>query len=292
MRIFRQQVIGDWSDVVLEVCSAAVQFLKEERGDAPQRAVPTAQGGAAADSGSARVHPVDLEKIRFVCATRLTVEQFFATAPLGRSLPFYQSFPPRQRIELRLFKSNTEGLPSVYNIAIEEARSDPAILVFIHDDVYLTDYYWAEHLHEGLTAFEMVGLAGNRRRVPRQASWMYLNGQFERDQDENLSGVIGHGDSFPNLKELSVYGPPCQQVKLLDGVMLAVRSQVLIDSGLRFDPRFTFHFYDLDFCRGAERRGIRMGTWGISIVHASAGKLGGEAWKVAYQEYLKKYGEV
>lgn len=293
MRIFRQRAVGDWSDVVSEARSAAVQFLKEKRGEAPERPTATvAEVRVTPGSGPTRVHPASAEKIRLVCATRLSVDQFFATAPLGRSLPFYQTFPPRQRIELRLFKENIQGLPSVYNLAIEEARVDPAILVFIHDDVYLTDYYWAEHLHDGLKSFDIVGLAGNRRRVPGQASWMYLDGQFQRDHDENLSGVIGHGESFPNLKELSVYGPPCQPVKLLDGVMLAVRSQVLIETDLRFDSRFTFHFYDLDFCREAERRGIRMGTWAISIVHTSAGKLGGKVWRAAYQEYLRKYGEV
>ncbi len=231
------------------------------------------------------------EKIRFVCATRESQKQFFKKSPLGRSLPFYRAFPPRRRIELRLFKENAEGLPSIYNTAIEEAKADPAILVFIHDDVYLSDYYWAERLLDGLRLFDIVGLAGNRRRASGQASWMYLDGEFKRDRDENLSGVIGHGEGFPDLIELSVYGPPGQQVALLDGVMLAVRSDLLIESGLRFDTRFTFDFYDMDFCRQAELRGLRMGTWPISMIHGSAGNLGGEAWRAAYRQYLVKYGE-
>jgi len=230
-------------------------------------------------------------KIRFVSATRLSTDQFFAKAALGRSLPFYRTFPKQQHIELRLFANNTQGLPAIYNIAIEEARIDPAILIFIHDDVYLSDYYWAERLLEALTHFDLVGLAGNRRRVPRQASWMYLDDQFTRDNDDNLSGVIGHGEPFPNLKELSVYGEPGQEVKLLDGVMLAVQSRTLIEKDLRFDPRFQFHFYDMDFCRQAETKGIRMGTSAISLVHASAGVLGVESWRIAYQDYLAKYGE-
>lgn len=231
------------------------------------------------------------DKIRFVCATRLSSEEFFASAPLGRSLPFYRTFPRGQQIELRLFKNNAVGLSTVYNTAIDEARTDPAILVFIHDDVYLNDFYWAEHLMDGLRAFDIVGLAGNRRRVPGQASWMYLDGAFTRDHDENLSGVLGHGKGFPDLIELSVYGPPGQEVKLLDGVLIAARSDVLIRSDLKFDPRFTFDFYDLDFCRQAESRGIRLGTWAISVIHGSAGKLGNDRWRIAYRTYLDKYGE-
>jgi GT2 family glycosyltransferase len=231
------------------------------------------------------------QQIRFVSATRLSSQEFFAQAPLGRSLPLYRTFPKGQQIELRLFPKNREGLASVYNVAIEEARTNPAILVFIHDDVYLSDFYWAEHLHDALKVFDLVGLAGNKRRVARQASWMYLDDRFTCDNYDNLSGVLGHGDPFPNLRQLSVYGEPGQPVKLLDGVMMAIRSQTLIDHELRFDPRFKFHFYDIDFCRQAELRGIRMGTWAISLVHASAGRLGDEAWRAAYQDYLLKYQE-
>src|SRR5262249_3789405 len=107
----------------------------------------------------------------------------------------------------------------------------------------------------------------------------------------NFSGVLGHGDPFPNLRQLSVYGEPGVEVKLLDGVLLAVRSSVLQERDLRFDPCFQFHFYDLDFCRQAELRQLKMGTCAMSLVHASAGELGNEGWRAAYEQYLAKYGE-
>jgi GT2 family glycosyltransferase len=74
--------------------------------------------------------------------------------------------------------------------------------------------------------------------------------------------------------------------------MIAVRSDILMKTRLSFDPRFTFDFYDLDFCRQAESRGIRMGTWAISTIHASSGKLGGDTWRAAYEVYLAKYDEL
>jgi len=37
----------------------------------------------------------------------------------------------------------------------------------------------------------------------------------------------------------------------------------LDQEGAAFDPRFQFHFYDLDFCRQAEQRGLKMGTWAL-----------------------------
>jgi tetratricopeptide (TPR) repeat protein len=291
LRQFRQSCVGDWTSVVAAVRDAASEFLRDVETEGGLGKHPSAAPAPAQPVFSASHRRVVKEKIRFVSATRLSREEFFASSPLGRSLPVYRTFPKRQVIELRLFADNREGLSSIYNTAIEEARSDPAILIFIHDDVYLSDYYWAEHLHDALDHFDLVGLAGNRRRVPRQASWMYLDDQFTRDNYDNLSGVLGHGDPFPNLRQLSVYGEPGQEVKLLDGVLMAARSQLLLDRDLRFDPQFRFHFYDLDFCRQAEMRGIRMGTWAISVVHASAGTLGVDSWRAAYREYLAKYGE-
>ncbi len=236
LRQFRQKQLGDWNSVICELAVAAEAWLKSESaaGTALQLTAPP-------HASTVKSNRIPIETIRFVCATRLSREDFFARAPLGRSLPLYQTFPKRQPIELRLFADNTDGLSGLYNTAIEEARSAPAILVFIHDDVYLSDYYWADRLHQALRSFDIVGLVGNCRRVPRQASWMYLDEHFTCDNYDNFSGVLGHGDPFPNLKQLSVYGEPGREVKLLDGVLMAVRSDALLRQGLRFDPRFKFH---------------------------------------------------
>jgi hypothetical protein len=229
--------------------------------------------------------------IRLVSATRCSREEFFSQTALGQSLRFYRTFPRDLRVELRLFPSNSLGLPAVYNTAIDEAATDPALLVFVHDDVFLNDFHWATHVSVALDTFDLVGLAGNRRRVPRQPSWMYLDDQFTRDESKHLSGVLGHGKGFPELTQLSVYGPPGQEVKLLDGVFLAIHSDTLRTHQLRFDPQFDFHFYDLDFCRQVELRDLRMGTFAASLIHGSAGELGGKAWQQSYQLYLRKYGE-
>src|ERR1700758_1972227 len=102
-------------------------------------------------------------KIRFVVATRESRDNFFANTATGMSLNLYKSFP---FLELDLYDSNTEGLPAVYNRSIEKAKNDPAILVFAHDDVHLTDFYWADRLANALNRFEILGVAGNKRRVP------------------------------------------------------------------------------------------------------------------------------
>jgi hypothetical protein len=73
--------------------------------------------------------------------------------------------------------------------------------------------------------------------------------------------------------------------------LLAARSETLLAKGVEFDERFDFHFYDMDFCRTAERQALRMGTWSLSVIHESGGTYGTPAWRGAYQRYLDKWPE-
>ncbi len=232
-----------------------------------------------------------MEKIRFVCATRETHAHFSTQTMLGRTLQVFERLP---MLELQLFAENSRGLAAVYNEAIEQSKDRPAILVFVHDDVHLTDFYMAGQLDLALRHFDVAGVAGNVRRVPRQPSWYFSSREpgrkGVRDEAQYLSGAVGGGSNFPDC-HLNLYGPTARPCKLLDGLLLAVRSETLHRTGLRFDPRFEFHFYDLDFCRQAELLGLRMGTWPLSVIHASAGNFNSPAWADGYRHYLEKYGE-
>jgi GT2 family glycosyltransferase len=223
-------------------------------------------------------------KIRIVVATRKTQDEFLFKTALGQSLALY-NYP---RIEISLFAQNKLGLSAVYNQAIEAARLDPAILLFVHDDVHLCGFNWPNEIAEALDHFQLIGVAGNKRRVTYQPAWCFIDAKFTWDVPENLSGIVGHGKGFPpaNIKQ---FGPPCQEVKLLDGLFLACHSDTLFKHNLRFDERFDFHFYDMDFCRQAENLEIKMGTWSISTIHESAGNFGTEAWLAAYLKYLEKW---
>jgi len=225
-------------------------------------------------------------RIRIVCATRADREGFFASTALGKSLTLYR--PPG--VEVRLFPRNERGLPAVYNTAIGESAREPVALLFIHDDVHLCDFHWPERLREALSAFDVVGLAGNRRRVPGQPGWGIIDERFTVDKPANLSGAVSHGQGFPP-RSVDVFGPSRQQVVLLDGLFMAVRSDALQAKSLRFDERFDFHFYDLDFCRQAERSGLTMGTWPISVVHESPGGYMSDGWRQGYERYIEKWGD-
>lgn len=224
-------------------------------------------------------------KIRLVVATRKSVESFWAEAATGKSLRLF--FGPH--LEVMVYPENSKGLAEIYNQEIEKSKGDPSILVFAHDDLHFLDFFWMQQILNGLTHFGIVGVAGNKRRVPFQPSWAFIDGNFTWDESRNLSGIVGHGSSFPPT-DISNFGPPFQEVKLLDGLILAAFSETLIKNHMRFDEEFKFHFYDMDFCRQAEIRGVRMGTIPLSLIHQSGGNFGSEDWEKSYQKYLQKWG--
>jgi methyltransferase family protein len=228
------------------------------------------------------------QAIRLVCATRHpTAEDFYNKTALGRSLRWcYADLPS---LGLQLFPGNKDGLPSVYNRAVDSATHPDELLVFLHDDLHLIDLFWADELRRAVEHFDVVGLAGNRRRAARQPSWVFVDEHMTFDQPENLSGRIGHGNGFPS--PVSDYGPTPRKCLLLDGLLLAVRSNTLHKHGLRFNERFRFHFYDMDFCRQADQSGLSMGTWPIGVVHESGGSVGSENWRAEMAAYFEKWGE-
>lgn len=228
-----------------------------------------------------------MKPIRLVCGTRVSREQFSTHTALGQCLKLYSHLTD---VQLMLFDNNSQGLSTIYNAAIDQAAQQPAILVFVHDDVLLYDFFWVDRIREAVAQFDVVGLAGNTRRQPKQGAWAFAPETFKWDEQQYLSGTVGHGANG-GWNNVSAFGPSRQACKLLDGLMLIADSDTLIRSGLRFDEQFKFHFYDMDFCRQAELKGLSMGTWPLSVVHQSGGAFGSPDWWAMYERYLIKYGE-
>lgn len=221
--------------------------------------------------------------IRVICATKGGLEDF-KNSNTGKSLIASSKVT---HAELKLFTQNSRGLSDVYNEAIDESKTAPAILVFIHDDVLVPDFYWGNRIRSSLEKFDLIGVAGNKRRLPKQPGWIIQNVNYELDDYANLSGAIGQGNGFPPEK-IDFFGPFNQECKLMDGVFLAAYSETLQTSGLKFDSQFHFHFYDLDFCRRAEELGLKMGTTDLTLIHQSYGQLN-QQWINSYELYLQKW---
>lgn len=222
--------------------------------------------------------------IEIVSATRLSRQEFLARSALGLSL---RRFHKDKRLRAAIAFSNSQGLPEVYNARIT-AQDGRDVLVFVHDDVWIDDYFLPERVLEGLATYDVIGVAGNRRRVPGQTAWAFIDEKRTWDTRANLSGRIAHGKNpFGRISDYGDVVPA--ECELLDGVFLAARRARLLAKGVLFDRRFDFHFYDMDFCRSARQQGLHLGTWPICLTHQSGGDFSTEAWKEKYRLYRQKW---
>jgi predicted O-linked N-acetylglucosamine transferase (SPINDLY family) len=223
------------------------------------------------------------ELFQLVSATRLEAAAFWSDTLLGRSL----GQPQHRQLVARISFANRQPLAMAYNAAIEAAPAK-AVLVFCHDDLDLGPEPLAPHLEEALLRFDLVGVAGNQRHQSGQLAW-WLDPRSGGWDQPYLSGALHHG--APGAAQLAVYGPVPMPVQSLDGLFLAARADTLHRSGLRFDPRFGFHYYDLDFCRSARCAGLSLGTWPLPLLHAHGRDASGLAWSEQQLAYLRKWGE-
>jgi hypothetical protein len=227
---------------------------------------------------------------RVVSATRHGEHSFNHETMLGRCLNIaYKNYP----IKKSIYYHNSQGLPKCYNKAVTEPFEAEEILIFIHDDIFICDFFWLDKVFGGLTTFDVVGLAGNKRRIARQPSWAFkelrVDAGFVWDDPSNLSGIVGHGESFPC--DLSIFGNVFQQCVLLDGLFIAAKRKMFLDNKILFDETFDFHFYDMDLCRQLEEKKLRAGTIPLSVIHKSGGNFGSVGWNEGYKKYLDKWKE-
>ncbi len=221
--------------------------------------------------------------IEIVSATRLSREEFLEKSALGISL---RRLSRDTRLRGAIAFSNSRGLPAIYNARIT-APDGSDVVVFMHDDVWIDDYHLADRVLDGLEAYDVIGVAGNRRRVPGQPAWAFIDEKRTWDERANLSGRVAHGQR--PFGDVSYYGDASAECELLDGVFLAARRSRLLDKEVLFDARFDFHFYDMDFCRSARAKGLRLGTWPICLTHQSGGNFAADAWKEMYRLYREKW---
>lgn len=223
-------------------------------------------------------------RYEFVSATRASKEHFHSTTLLGRSIePFIRA----GLASLHVQYENTQPLANIYNARIAESAAD--ILIFLHDDVYLSDELMLAKLAAGLSRFDVLGIAGNTRRIRNQPAWAFIETEGGLTWDyPHLSGEIKHGRETGFQQDR--FGPTPADCALLDGVFLAAKAATLRRNKIRFDPTFAFHFYDLDFCRACTESGLALATWPIDIIHGSGGRFGTPEWLAVRETYARKWG--
>ena len=224
-----------------------------------------------------------IHSTEIVSATRLRKADFWDRSALGVSL---RRLGPLVGLSQHISFENQSGLSRIYNERINAQTAEHS-LVLVHDDVRIDDYYFFDRIAEGLTKADVIGIAGNKRRVALQPAWPFTDEKFTWDSAENLSGAVAHGKN--PFGQISRFGSVPTSCELLDGVLLAANASVLRSAGVYFDPRFDFHFYDMDFCRSARAAGLSLSTWPICITHQSGGSFGSRAWRGGLEKYRAKW---
>src|ERR1017187_8949967 len=145
-----------------------------------------------------------MHEVLIVCATRGDADQFHNGTLLGQSLPRLTANPA---VTASVAYRNALGLPQIYNAQINEANRGK-ILVFVHDDVRVDEPDLQQSLDAAIQRFDLVGLAGNKRRAPGQAAWLFPYKLGERDAPENLTGTVSH---IQEGRETTTYYGPSNQ---------------------------------------------------------------------------------
>lgn len=193
--------------------------------------------------------------IHYVICTQKTEDEFWADEKHDSIRGHYYT----------LFPQNKRGLGECYNeLANKESVDDDTFLIFIHDDLRFNDFSADEaNLDEILneSEFDIVGLAGT-------SSWTLKSPAVWNNCDQTkCSGKVWH--AHKGKEWATRFGPIGQRCIIVDGLFIAVKKGIF--KQIMFDPQFTFHHYDMDFCLSAHKKGFTIGTEPIDVTHYSIG---------------------
>lgn len=180
-------------------------------------------------------------------------------------------------------ESNSDGLPACYNRVLEANAGRDAVALFAHDDLLIEDLFVRDKLEEGAERFVVQGLAGS---ASFDLQLGFPQTIWTRAPREHLSGAVSH-TTAPSTTLWSTYGPTPRPCVVVDGLFLAIDLAKL--GGVRFDERFRFHFYDLDFCLSARQAGLPIGTVNVHARHRSPGDFSSRAFFEAQHLFRSKW---
>lgn len=142
-------------------------------------------------------------------------------------------------------------------------------IVFIHDDIRIYDTsIYQKLLDAEKRGWDVVGVAGSKSYIVPNPT--IPTGWWSSPNKVNgLAGFVGH--NIDGKISMSAFGPAPQRVLVIDGVFIAVSRRAVDGAGLRFEENHQFHFYDMDICYQAYKKGLAVGVEPIYIEHRSPG---------------------
>lgn len=243
-------------------------------------------------------------KILFYTCTKQNVDAFLKFSPLIKCLSLGNdlSYKPKKAslneplelnykfknlrygADLIVWTENTDSLSVQYNKAKKYYDQYDAI-IFLHDDVFITDAFLIEKLQVAFAQFDVVGLAGGADiSLKSYGLWHMMC------DPKTFSGAVSHFDNS-GKEFVTAFGPFGKRCLLLDGLFLAVYTKTT--KNVNWDENVMFHHYDLLFCLEANKLKLKLGTAPIYVTHESPGlKSFSEEFKKSdayFKEYFNKY---
>jgi hypothetical protein len=222
------------------------------------------------------------DKVLFVVATPLSREEFLNKKPFGLFLKKIGE----NNINYICKDSNKQGLSKIYNEFITEEYRNKTI-IFIHDDVLISDLFFREKILDALKKYDIFGLAGgktlnlDKRIIP---AWHHMTNQ------RDLVGEVAH---YKDEKIwTTVFGPTNDRAVVIDGLFIGINVNKAIDQGLSFDEDFEFHHYDISLCVIANKLKIKTGVFQLFVIHSGLGdSMNTPEWRESAKKFLDKYGK-
>ena len=207
------------------------------------------------------------------------------TAGEKESTLIHQSLCKLDLRNYHIVERNRRGLSDVYNEFLDRFAGQDCIVVLAHSDLRICDAFIREKLTEAAMVFNIIGIVGSSHFDVAMETPNYA---WPIWPPEMLSGAVEHLFVDGSSHWFS-YGPTPRRCVAMDGMFLAV--DMLKIGTHRFDPRFSFHLYDIDFCLSAHKKNLVLGTTNVCAQHASVGDFRSDAYRRALESFQKKWRE-
>lgn len=243
-------------------------------------------------------------RIRFAFVVATPKEEG-TTLPIHQTLAWMNTAPFGVEVEVFVQAGNKEGLPKVYNRFIDVERKKPThdFVVFLHDDLWLTDCLFFKKVMEvcRYNGYDIIGACGGGKWTLQDPT--KPNIWTKAAQGSFASGFMIHAakPEFTHATQTydgrslfaSNYGYSPAKTLTLDGSILCV-SKKAIEKGARFDEQFDWHFYDMDFCVNAVKTlGLVVGTAPFIATHESLGEsVTSRGFYDAQARFVKKWFDI
>jgi hypothetical protein len=178
---------------------------------------------------------------------------------------------------------DARSLAEGYNRGI--ARASGANIVFSHDDAFPISRAFADRLAAHLEQVDIVGIAGATAAL--SGFWGYAG------QPHTHGHVVAAAPNGPHV-DLLVWGADCRRIddiRLLDGCMIAARRDVAAAIGFDAERFDGFHLYDADFSLRASSAGYAVSVVSdITVYHRSTGKFDAE-WHRYHEIFIGAHAD-